>query len=563
MKTNRRGFIQTLGAGTAGLGLASPIAFSSCKGSADKEDNQLLYIGDDIAIAETNYGKVRGYILRDVYYFLGIPYGANTSGANRFMPPLKPEPWSDIYPAIWWGNTAPQEMENRYANKYGAFRDHWNYDDVSEDCLRINVFTPGYNDGKKRPVLVWMHGGGWTNGNAIEHDGYIGENFARFGDVVFCSMNSRLGPLGFSDLSAVGGEKYAASGNVGALDLVASLEWVRDNIANFGGDPDNITIMGQSGGGAKVGTVTAMPSAAGLVDKAVILSGATPILMDKGLTSQVGAYILKEAGLNATQIDRLQQMPWQEYYELAMRAGSKLLADTGSHLEGARRVFQPNADGTIIPQHPYYPEAPDTAKNIPMIICSATNESSPTWQDSSLESISFDGVKKELAEGGTFNDLTAEKAGEIVDAYARAFPDKNPAEIWSMITTHRQRTVILADAKVKQEAPVYTAWFGWQPPLFDNRLRAFHCLDICFWFYNTDLMFSHTGGGERPRALSEKMAGSLLQFMKTGDPNGGGLPEWPRYTSGQGELMFLDDVCEVRYAPDREAIKTLPPYEGY
>jgi len=174
----------------------------------------VLRVGDNIALADTSYGKVRGYILRDVHYFLGMPYGADTSGANRFVPPQKPKPWTDVYPALWWGNSAPQNMENRYANKYASFRDCWNYDDVSEDCLRINVFTPAMNDGKKRPVMFWIHGGGFTAGNAIEQHGYNGENLARFGDVVFCSINHRLGPLGFTNLAGVGGEKFAASGNV-------------------------------------------------------------------------------------------------------------------------------------------------------------------------------------------------------------------------------------------------------------------------------------------------------------------------------------------------------------
>jgi para-nitrobenzyl esterase len=164
----------------------------------------VLFIGDDIAVAQTAYGKVRGYILRDIYYFLGMPYGADTSGEYRFMPPRKPEPWTDIYPAVWWGNSAPQNMENRYASRYQSFSDHWNYDDVSEDCLRINVFTPGYNDGKKRPVLVWLHGGGFTNGNGIEQDGYNGENLSRYGGMVFCSLNHRLGPLGFTNLAGCG-----------------------------------------------------------------------------------------------------------------------------------------------------------------------------------------------------------------------------------------------------------------------------------------------------------------------------------------------------------------------
>jgi para-nitrobenzyl esterase len=230
-------------------------------------------VGEDIAVADTQYGKVRGYVLRGIHYYLGLPYGADTSGANRFMPPQKPKSWTGVRPALWWGNSAPQNMDNRYANAFPSFRDHWNYDDVSEDCLRLNVFTPAVKDGKKRPVLFWIHGGGFVNGNAIEQDGYSGENFARLGDAVFVSINHRLGPLGYCHLAGVGGAKYAASGNVGMLDIVAALEWVRDNIAGFGGDPGNVTIMGQSGGGAKVCTLTAMPSAKGLFHKAVVESG--------------------------------------------------------------------------------------------------------------------------------------------------------------------------------------------------------------------------------------------------------------------------------------------------
>ena len=223
MKSNRRQFVQTLGTSSAGIALGTTLAAPADVRAAG-QDGQILQVGDNIAVTNTQYGKVRGYVLRDIYYFLGMPYGADTSGANRFMPPQKPKPWTDVYPALWWGNSAPQNMENRYENKYASFRDHWNYDDVSEDCLRINVFTPAINDGKKRPVLFWIHGGGFTNGNGIEQDGYNGENFARFGDVVFCSINHRLGPLGFCNLAGVGGEKFASSGNVGMLDIVAALE---------------------------------------------------------------------------------------------------------------------------------------------------------------------------------------------------------------------------------------------------------------------------------------------------------------------------------------------------
>jgi para-nitrobenzyl esterase len=565
MKLNRRKFFQTMGAGAAGLTLGTAsISLASPESSTIKKgdnDGQILFIGDDIALANTQFGKVRGYILRDIYYFLGMPYGADTSGANRFMPPQKPKPWTDVFPAIWRGNSAAQLLDNMYANKFMSFRDHWNYDDVSEDCLRINVFTPGYGDGKKRPVLLWIHGGQMRSGNGIEHDGYNGENLARFGDVVFCSLNHRLGPLGFSDFSAVGGEKYASSGNVGMLDLVAALEWVKGNIANFGGDPANVTIMGQSGGGRKVSITTSMPSAKGLFGKAVVLSGATIKVGEQKPAQKLGDYILKEAGLTASEIDKLQQMPWQEYYALAVKAGNKLAADNGATPGSGLSYFEAHIDGNHIPQHPFFPEASPNAANLPMIVCSTTSEESPTFQDSSLETISFEGVKEKLTQNGKgfiLSGLSKEKAEEIVNAYRKAFPDKEPVEIWSMVTTHRQRSVALANAKSKQAPPIFNAWFGWQPPLFDNRLRAFHTVDICQWFYNTDLMISHTGGGARPRALSEKMAGSLVQFMKTGDPNGGGLPKWPRYSAEKGELMFLDDICEVQNDPDREARKLLP-----
>lgn len=560
MRSNRRNFIKTMGAGATGLALGtSSTAVTSCSSVANgtEKDGQVLFIGDNIALAETMHGKVRGYQLRGINYFLGIPYGAGTSGPNRFMPPQKPEPWTSIFPAVWWGNSAPQIMAGRYGNAYSSFADHWNYDDVSEDCLRLNVFTPAVNDGKKRPVIVWLHGGGFTNGNGIEQDGYNGENLSRKGDIVFVSVNHRLGPLGFTNLAGVGGERFAASGNVGMLDLVASLEWVRDNIAGFGGDPGNVTIIGQSGGGAKVTTLTAMPSAKGLIHRAVVLSGAGTRSGDKEYSEKLGAYVLKEAGLNAKDIDKLQEIPWLEYIGIANRAAARL-AQESVPAAGMRRGFSPVVDGFYLPQHPYYPEPAPSATDVPMIICSTMNEQAPSRTDSSLENVSLDEVKKRISERAGFGAGMGDKASEVVDAYAKLFPDKKPVEIWSMVSANRQSVVTLADAKAKQAAPVYVAWFCWQPPLFDGRMRAFHCSDICHWFYNTDLMLTHTGGGERPKALSEKMSGALLQFMRTGNPDGGGLPSWPEYTSENGEVMVLDDMSEVKNDPDREARETLP-----
>jgi len=556
MKTNRRNFFQTLGTGAAGLGLTS-IPFISNSSNSPKQDNddQLLQIGDSIAIAETKYGRVKGFILRGIYCYRGIPYGADTSGKNRFMPPQPPKPWTDTLPAVWWGNTAPQIMDSRYSNAYASFADHWNYDDVSEDCLKLNIWTPAVADGKRRPVLVWLHGGGYTNGNGIEQDGYDGENLSRKGNMVFVSINHRLGPIGFSDLSIAGGSKYADSGNVGALDMVASLEWVRDNIVNFGGDPGNVTIMGQSGGGAKVCVLAAMPKAKGLIHKAIPLSGNTTEAMSQDYSRKVGEYILKEAGLSVAEVDKLQEMPWKDYILLANKAAQKATAEIGA--PGMRGGFAPVANGISIPIGKFYTDPNGLSADVPMLLCSTFHEWNTTRLSQELENITLDKVKENLKTSARLGSGMGDKVGEVVDAYVKAFPEAKPAEIMALVNSNRKNVIATADAKAVQKAPVYLAWFGWQPPLFDNRMRAFHCLDICFWFANTDLMLTHTGGGKRPRTLSDKMSGTLLQFMKTGNPNKGGLPEWKAYTSAKGETMVLNDQSIMKDDPDREARKLI------
>ena len=559
MKTNRRNFFQTMGVGAAGFGLATTLPLTSCAVPAEsataEDDEQILFIGDDIAIADTAYGKVKGFILRGITQFRGIPYGADTSGKNRFMPPQKPESWDDIKPTVWWGNTAPQLMDGRYANAYSSFVDHWNYDDVSEDCLKLNVWTPAL-DGNKRPVLVWLHGGGYTNGNGIEQDGYMGENLSRKGDVVFVSINHRLGPIGFSDLSGVGGEKYKDSGNVGALDMVAALEWVNENIANFGGDPGNVTIMGQSGGGAKVCTVAAMPAAKGLIHKAVPLSGSTTQGMDQAYAQKLGEYVLKEAGLRPSEIDKLQEIPWKEYILIANKASQKMREEQGG--SGLMRMgFAPVADGVNIPKGTFYSEAGGVSSDVPMLLCTTFHEWGMARTNPEIEEITADEAKEMMKASAGFRGGFGDKASAIYDAYAKVFPDAKPIEIMTLASSNRQSVVASATAKLNQPAPVYVAWFGWEPPMFNGRMRAFHCSDICFWFYNTDLMLTHTGGGARPRKLSEKMSDALLSFMKTGNPNCETLPEWPQFSAENGEVMILNDVCEAKNDPDKEARELL------
>lgn len=549
MKPSRRNFLQSLGVSAASLSMATAEAHTlPPKSAKPTNDDQMLFVGDNIAIANTEYGKVRGFILRGIHTFLGVPYGADTSGKNRFMPPQKPEPWKDVRPTLWWGNSAPQIMEKRYANVYASFVDHWNYDDVSEDCLKINVWTPAL-DTQKRAVVVWLHGGGFVNGNGIEQDGYHGENLARLGNVVFCSLNHRLGALGYTHLKAAGG--HAASGNVGNLDMVAALEWVKNNIANFGGDPNNVTIIGQSGGGAKVTTLMNMPSAKGLFHKAVCLSGSSLAGVNQEYAEKLGLKVMEEAGLKAGEIEKLQQIPWRQYIDIANRAVEKM-ADEAKRLNLMRGGFSPVADGTYLNGGAFFSDPNHFSADIPTMICTTFHEQSPSRTDAALEKVTLEEVKEKIKP--RFGD----KSGEIVEAYAKNFPKARPIELWSLIISNRKNAVAAADAKVSQQkAPVYVAWFGWQPPLFDGRIRAFHCNDICFWFYNTDLMLTHTGGGKRPRALSDKMAKSFINFMKTGNPNGGGLPAWKPYTTQNGETMILDDVCALANDPDRQARKAL------
>jgi para-nitrobenzyl esterase len=552
MKNTRRDFLQKVGLGAAGVTAVPFVASASATSHQvpESDDEQFLQIGDDIALANTTYGKVRGYKLNGILTFLGVPYGADTSGANRFMPPQKPEKWDGVKDTIWWGNTAPQIMDRRYASVHYSFADHWNYDDVSEDCLRLNVWTPAISDGKKRPVLVWLHGGGFTNGNGIEQDGYHGENFSRKGDVVFVSINHRLGPIGFTDLSGVGGSKYASSGNVSQLDIIASLEWVRDNIAEFGGDPGNVTIMGQSGGGAKVTCTMAMPASKGLVHKGVALSGSMLSANDQTYSRKLGQYVMEAAGLTSDSIDKLQEIPWREYIDIANKALERLRKENPT--PGFRGGFGPVADGVHVPKGEFFSNPNDHTATMPLMICTTFHEWNATRTDAKLDAIDLDGVIENLKP--RFGD----KSAEIVNAYNTTFPGKKPAEIWALVSSSRQGAVICGNAKAKQAAPVYMAWFGWEPNLYNGRMRAFHCIDICFWFDNTDRMYTHTGGGKRPRILSEKMSSSLLAFMKTGNPNAGTLPNWPKFTAQNGETMVLNDVSEVKNDPDKAARMTIP-----
>ena len=526
------------------------MGLSACTGNQNNNaanseaDEQQVFIGEDIAIAQTQYGKVQGFLSRDVYTFLGVRYGANTEGANRFMPPQEPEPWDGVVPALVYGYCAPQNDPN-YANNAGVWRDHWNYSNLSEDCLFVNVWTKGLKDGKKRPVMVWFHGGGYAAGNGIEQDGYHGENLARYGDIVFVSVNHRLNAFGFSDFSGVNG-KYEDSGNAGTLDMVAALKWVNKNIENFGGDPNNVTIMGQSGGGAKVCTLVAMPETKGLVHKAVALSGNSNNATSQSYSRELGKFIVK---YSKKTVEQLQSMPWRDYLKLANEAVQEF--NKTQNMTGMRGGFAPVADGKHIPAAGYYDDLNAPSSQVPMIYCSTMAEFSPAQSNPSLENLDAKGL------GEYLDQRYPGKGAAVAAAYQKAFPQANAGDIIGMATSPRTGIINNVSLKAKQGAPVYLAWFGFNPPIFNGRARAFHCIDICFWYRNTDRMVTHSGGGKRPRELSNKMSDALLAFMRTGNPNCGALPEWPAFNDTDRPTMILNDVCEVRNNVDTEALEAM------
>lgn len=537
--------------------IAAAFLLSSCGGQSAKvasscgvdPDEQQLLIGDDIAVAQTRYGAVRGYVLRHVYTFLGVPYGASTAGENRFMPPKDPQPWKDTLETIYYGSVSPQDMDNRYSSAYGAFRDDWNYTDANEDCLKLNVWTPA-TDGGKRPVLVWMHGGGYTSGNGIEQSGYHGENLARSGDIVFVSLNHRLGPVGYADFSAVD-PAFKYSGNVGVMDLVKALQWVHDNIAAFGGDPDNVTIMGQSGGGSKVCTVLAMPSSEGLVSKVVPLSGNATSAMDQSVSQEIGRRIWQKAGRD---MRRLQAMPWKEYLALANAVASDYNDEVGATGLFSRMSFRPVADGEIIPKGDFFADHLDAASaKVPMMLCSTATEFASSMTSQALEDIS-----KEDAIASLTALYGEDKAARAFESIAKVMPEWNPFKVMAFINSgFRSGVVSTALSKHTQGSPVYVSLFDWDSPLFDGRMHNPHCADICFWFRNTDVMLTHTGGGAAPREMSRKMSSALLSFMRTGNPNCDALPSWAAFDPDTRATMVFDDECRVVENLDTEELAIL------
>ncbi len=487
----------------------------------------------------TSHGPVRGFVEDGVQVFKGIRYGADTS-ARRFQPPAPPEAWSEPIDALQFGASAPQPSRGGL----GLF-DSWITDPVpetSEDCLFLNVWTPR-SDERERPVMVWLHGGGFTTGSGSAN-AYDGVRLANRGDVVVVTVNHRLNVFGYLYLDEFD-EALAGSGNAGMMDLVAALEWVRDNIGAFGGNPGNVTIFGESGGGFKVSTLMAMPAARGLFHRAVIQSGPGLALMSKAEAAAGTAALLSELSLDREQFAQLRTLPAERIAAAAMA-----VAESGGPRIGARPVV----DGVFTLRHPFTPDAPQESVDVPLLIGSTQAEMSLLSGAGRPElfDLTWTTLPQALATALDGIDVQA-----VIAGYRELHPELTaPALFFEATTDHGvfgRGSFTLADRKAAQAAAggtgVYQYYLTWKTPVDDGKWGATHALDIGFVFDNVAKSVSMSGTGPRQQALADAMSEAWLAFARTGDPNHAGLPHWPAYDDELRQTMVFDDVPFVANDP--------------
>ncbi len=508
-----------------------------------------LQTGSEVAVTSTTKGDVRGYIKNGIFTYKGIPYAT----AKRFEEPKEVSSWDGVRSSMTWGPVAPLLNPTTSVMDESEFVfDHdWGY--TSEDCQVLNVWTPGIKDDQKRPVLFWIHGGGYTAGSSQELPSYHGENLAKKGDVVVVSINHRLNVLGFLDLSAYG-DKYKNSANSSVMDMVAALKWVNENIENFGGDPNNVTIFGQSGGGAKVNTLMMTPSAQGLFHKAINQSGAIRgTMVTKEVTQQVGAELLNILGLSDDQVDSLQNIPFDRLSQASQQAIQTInqkLRDEGKSVGPFGFNWGPSMDGNVLPYQFMDEEAVAMYKDIPLMIGTVKNEFMPSLR-AGLTSAPMDKVLEYIKE------QYGDKADAYLAAAKKAYPDyKMPSDLIDIDFLFRPGAVNQANNKANIDggAPVYMYVFAWQSPVMDGKYKAIHCMELPFVFNNIARCDQMTGATPDAFALAEDVSQAWINFARSGDPNHKGLPTWPKYSEENGATMIFDNESKIVNNHDAELL---------
>jgi para-nitrobenzyl esterase len=534
-------------------GLSAVTRFPLSKASNHREQGEVV-CSDDATVVETSSGRIRGFKRNGVYSFRGVPYGASTSGSRRFMPPTPPDPWTGIRNALAYGRVCPQEDsahfitdgQNLARSDEDAFLLHRGCAICvpGEDCLRVNIWTPGIRGHGKRPVMVYMHGGGYAAGSGHDLLSYDGENLARNHDVVVVNHNHRLNVYGYLNLTAIGGEQFSDSANVGMLDIVAVLEWVRTHISTFGGDPGNVTIFGQSGGGGKVAALMAMPGARGLFHRAVIQSGPFLKALTSDYSQEVAEALLKELGLARGQVSELQRIPVDRLSGAATEAARKTLATyTATRDSFGEAGWGPTVDGRHLPHHPFDPEGLAISSHIPLITGTNLNESTNGLDRPGVTDMTLDEMVRLVRE--SYGD----QSGAIVDAYRVEYPTATPFRLWATIDASRWRIPAFAQAARKAAlgaAPAFSYIYSWRTPSLDGRPGAFHAAEISFVLDNAGICDHYSAGDPSAFVLSKQMSTAWVSFARTGNPNHGGLPNWPAYTLDTRQTMYFDVPCSVR-----------------
>ena len=532
----------------AGAGLALPASSASAQVTHPRGGGDTPCTTPHSAIARTRFGPVRGYISGDVLTFKGVPYGADTGGANRWLPAKEPSPWTEPLSTLSYGPNCPQSMHDM-RNSEHTFIQQWTDGFVGEDMLKLNIWTPSLSG--NRPVMVYFHGGGFSFGSSYELASHDGAQMARNHDVVQVSINHRLNVLGFLDLRHVGGAAYEDSVNCSMMDCIAALRWVRENIANFGGDPDKVMIYGQSGGGSKVTTMLGMPAGRGLIHRASIQSGGGGNQPPLEMSQEFSRRVL--ASLNISRIEDLQRASWQTLFDAGNRVALEMNGPQVVRLgfmNGPPRVgWWPTVDGKNITMASFHDGAPEISKDIPILVGSVTEEGT------ALRSNPTEAQWRETLAG----QFGAPKADALMAAMKAANPNKSIRTLSYAVGGYGQRNAVQNMVRMKYEqqaAPVYQWWFTWQSPVLDGQAGAWHTAELAFCFDNAKLCEQGTGNTPEAQALARKMSTAWANFARTGNPSQPGL-EWTPTDPVNVQTMVFDDTCGMVNDPHAEVRRVL------